>query len=143
MTQMTRSEVRVDVQRPDHMGQHKETTEIIKKKSNTPLNILFSNAQSLQSKVDVLSAIVEDRCPDLIGIVETWMDESHCEKDVALQNYQIELKNRHKNPNRGGILLYVKRNINYEVICPPVHKNGCKCENLWIRIQGGQGNGQA
>ena len=97
---------------------------------------LFFNAQSLLSKIDELSIPISETNPDIIGIVETWLDGNHPVGSFELDNYAVEYKLRDTNPNRGGVLVYIKKDIRYEVLYPTEHDIHCKCENLWIRIFG-------
>ena len=69
---------------------------------NGSLNTLFCNTQSLMSKLDELSIIVHEKNPDVIGIAETWLDDSHGIPEFAIDGYHVEFKNRDSKPNRGG-----------------------------------------
>ena len=71
---------------------------------------------------------------DVIGVSETWLDDSHGEGEYALNNYVAISKLRDSNPNRGGILAYIRKGIEFSTLEPPKHDIGCKCEHLWLRI---------
>ena len=102
------------------------------------ITVLFQNVQSLLSKLDEISIILEEQNPDVIGLTETWLDGSHGEGDFSFSTYSTEFKLRSKKPNRGGVLIYIHKRLKYTVLCPPRHHNNCKCENLWVRIHGGK-----
>ena len=115
----------------------------LKGKSDTKgnLSIIFFNAQSLLSKIDELSEFLDNSDPDIVGVVETWFDDSHKPAEFKITNYNTEYKNRHKEPNRGGILFYIHKRVEYSLLDVPAHIPGCRCENLWVRIHNKGGNG--
>ena len=56
------------------------------------ISVHFFNAQSLTGKIDTVSLYLEEQKPDIIGVAETWMDGSHCEGDIKMNNYRVEMK---------------------------------------------------
>ena len=68
------------------------------------ITVLFQNVQSLLSKLDEISIILEEQNPDIIGLTETWLDGSHGEGDFSFSTYSTEFKLRNTRPNRGGYL---------------------------------------
>ena len=98
------------------------------------LVVLFCNVQSLMSKMDELRLIALEKNPDLFGLVETWLDDSHGSEDFAINGYSSEYKNRDSNPNRGGVLVYIKSTIKYSTITVSTHPEICKCENIWLKL---------
>ena len=81
--------------------------------TNGSLSTIFCNTQSLMSKLDELSIIVHDKKPDVIGIVETWLDDSHGVPEFTIDGYNVEFRNRDSKPNRGVVLVYVKSSIKH------------------------------
>ena len=71
---------------------------VMNSQSKGSIDLLFFNAQSLMSKIDELSIILQNRNPDIVGVVETWMDGSHGAEDFAFNNYSTEYKIRDKRP---------------------------------------------
>ena len=96
--------------------------------------ILFHNVQSLKDKVDELRVFIEERkCPILV-VAETWLDASHSNNEVKINGYNLTRLDRSCDPNRGGIAVYAKNNVDTCVITVKPHPKPCKCENLWLKI---------
>jgi len=70
------------------------------------INVIYYNARSLLSKLDELRAISETTKPDIICIVETWLDNEITDNEVCLVNYQLFRLDR--NRHGGGIAIYVR-----------------------------------
>ncbi|CAJ0950869.1 unnamed protein product [Ranitomeya imitator] len=71
-----------------------------------PLNCMLANARSLTNKMEELEAEISTGNFDIVGITETWLDESY-DWAVNLQGYSLFRKDR-KNRRGGGVCLYVK-----------------------------------
>ena len=52
------------------------------------ISINFFNAQSLLNKLDELSEWMDKQRPDIVGVVETWFDESHNVSRVSTTKLQ-------------------------------------------------------
>ena len=50
---------------------------------------MYYNIRSLLSKVDELRAISEATKPDIICIVETWLDNNIPDNELFLSDYQL------------------------------------------------------
>ena len=72
------------------------------------------------NKVEELSVLIDKLRPHVIGAVETWLDGSHCNDDIAMEGYETIMKNRCSKPNRGGLCIYVRKEI-------PINSNASKC----------------
>ena len=90
------------------------------------IKVDFFNAQSLRNKMDELSEYCHKHKPDIIGTSETWLDASHKEGEVALNNYEVHIKNRSDEPNRGGVAFYIRNDLKYELIDVEKHTGPCK-----------------
>jgi len=53
------------------------------------LDCLYVNSCSILNKVDVLSANVRVLDPNIIGIMESWMDETISDVDVFMEGYDF------------------------------------------------------
>jgi len=53
------------------------------------LNCLYVNSCSILNKLDVLSANVRVLDPDIIGIMESWMDETISDAEVLIDGYDL------------------------------------------------------
>ena len=78
-------------------------------------NNLYYNARSLIPKSDELSLLATD--PDIICIVETWLEENIDDKEISIPRYHSNWLDR--NRHGGGVLLYVKNLYQYTVLPKP------------------------
>jgi hypothetical protein len=77
------------------------------------MRILYTNAQSLQNKVQELEAVVTDLNPDVILITETWCNPEIPDAALSISGYNIETDLRRDrrdtgNGVGGGLLVYSK-----------------------------------
>ena len=70
------------------------------------INILYYKARSLFPKIDELQFECANRRPDIVCIVESWIDNSVTNGELLLSAYQLYRRDR--NRHGGGILIYVK-----------------------------------
>ena len=58
---------------------------------------MYYNVRSLLPKIDELRAVCETSKPDIVYIVETWLDHSISDNELLVPNYQLFRldKNRH------------------------------------------------
>ena len=77
-------------------------------------HIKYYNARSLLSKLDELRAISETTKPDVICIVETWLDNEITDNEICLTNYHLFRLDR--NRHGGGIAIYVHSFLSCNVI---------------------------
>lgn len=96
------------------------------------LRCLYTNAQSMGNKQDELELLAQQSSYDLIGITETWWDESH-NWNVVMEGYNLFRKNR-PNKKGGGVALYVKD----AYTCEEMHdlNSGSEIESIWVKIKG-------
>jgi hypothetical protein len=78
------------------------------------ITILYTNAQSIISKIDELKATSQDLDPDIILLTETWCNNSIENTALALENYTLEIDLRRDrcdtaNGVGGGLLVYSKQ----------------------------------
>jgi Reverse transcriptase (RNA-dependent DNA polymerase)/Endonuclease-reverse transcriptase len=76
-----------------------------------PIKILYTNAQSLFSKVEELVAVVEFLHPDVVLLTETWTNGSISDAMIQIPGYRIEGRKDRldtKNGVGGGLVFYVK-----------------------------------
>ena len=77
------------------------------------LKILFTNIQSITSKINELALNAADSNPDIILLTETWCNQTIPDAALNLQNYALETDLRRdrtdtKNGVGGGLLVYAK-----------------------------------
>ena len=69
------------------------------------IHILYYNARSLMFKVDELRIVSEAAKPEIICVVETWLDNDVSNHELSLCNY--ELFRRDRDRHGGGVAIYV------------------------------------
>ena len=79
---------------------------------------LYTNAQSMGNKKEELELLLQTEGYDIVGITETWWDDSH-DWNVLVDGYELFKKNR-KGRRGGGVALYVRRGLD----CQEVMENG-------------------
>ncbi|CAM4671219.1 unnamed protein product [Caretta caretta] len=94
------------------------------------LKCLYTNAQSLGNKQGELEVLVMSRNYDVIGITETWWDNSH-DWSTVMDGYKLFRKDR-QGRKGGGVALYVREQYDcsefrYETVEKP--------ECLWIKFR--------
>ena len=78
------------------------------------LVVTYYNACSLLPKIDHLRALVATDMPDVVCIVESWLDSSISNIEIALPGYTVVRldQNRHG----GGILMYIHSSLHFSII---------------------------
>uniref|UniRef100_K7F1Q8 Reverse transcriptase domain-containing protein n=1 Tax=Pelodiscus sinensis TaxID=13735 RepID=K7F1Q8_PELSI len=96
------------------------------------LKCLYTNARSLGNKQEELEALAQAKKYDLIGITETWWDDSH-DWSAVMEGYRLFRKNR-QGRKGGGVALYVREHYDCSEL---QYKEGEKLvESLWVRFKG-------
>ena len=88
------------------------------------------NARSIINKIDILQATVYDIQPDIIGITETWANDSILDAELQLEGYQLFRCDRNNEHKGGGVLLYVRNLLNPSEF----RTNSLYGEHIWCRI---------
>jgi hypothetical protein len=83
---------------------------------NKTITVLYTNAQSIGSKIDELKAITQELEPDIILLTETWRNNSVGNAALSLENYKLETELRKDrcdtaNGVGGGLLVYSRDNL--------------------------------
>ena len=78
------------------------------------LNILYYNARSLIPKLDELRLECVNRQPDIVCIVETWLDDTVSGNELLLPDYQIYRYDR--NRHGGGVAIYVHVSLSCKIV---------------------------
>jgi hypothetical protein len=80
-------------------------------KQTETLKILYTNAQSLLSKLNELSVITSVLKPDVVMIAETWTNGGISNAALNMPGYRIEARSDRQDTNNGiggGLIIYVK-----------------------------------
>ena len=78
------------------------------------LEIIYFNARSILPKLDELRLLCADSSPHVVCIVETWLDDSVFDNELTIPNYCLVRLDR--NRHGGGVLLYIRDDLSYNVI---------------------------
>ena len=78
------------------------------------LSIFYYNARSILPKLDNLAATCQVFTPDIVCIVESWLCSDICDSEISLVDYSIVRLDRSR--HGGGIILYIKNNLNFDII---------------------------
>ena len=69
------------------------------------MSMFYYNARSLFPKLDELRLECVNRKPDVICVVQAWIDDSFSDNELLMPGYQIH---RHDHRKRGcGVAIYV------------------------------------
>ncbi|GAB0210376.1 hypothetical protein GRJ2_003503400 [Grus japonensis] len=96
------------------------------------LKCMYTNAHSLGNKQEELELHVQSENYHIIGITETWWDNSH-DWRIMMDGYRLFRKDRQRRRG-GGVMLYVKENLE----CIEVNYGNCgsPIECLCVKIRG-------
>ena len=81
------------------------------------LKILYFNAKSILPKLDELVSLIDAHTPDLICIVESWLDKGITDLEIAIPGY-ISLRSD-RDRHGGGILIYIKNLLHFSTLPSP------------------------
>ena len=102
------------------------------------LNCMFINARSINSnfKLEELHALAIDNELDLIGIAETWLNDSILDSEISLSGFTVYRKDRFsvKHARGGGVLLYVRNSL---LSVESNYLNTLQNESVWCEVHGG------
>ena len=88
------------------------------------LSIFYYNARSILPKLDNLAATCLVSTPDIVCVVESWLCSDICDSEISLVDYSIVRLDRSR--HGGGIILYIKNNLNFDIISHGVLVSLCK-----------------
>ncbi|CAM5117140.1 unnamed protein product [Natator depressus] len=94
------------------------------------LNCLYTNAQSLGNKQGELEVLVMSGNYDMIGITETWWDNSH-DWSTVMDGYKLFRKDT-QGRKGGGVALYVREQYDCSEL---QYETAEKPECLWIKFR--------
>ncbi|GAB0186493.1 hypothetical protein GRJ2_001114600 [Grus japonensis] len=89
-----------------------------------------TNARSMRNKQEELEALALSQCYDIIGISETWWEES-CDWCAVMDGYRLFRRDR-QGRRGGGVALYVTEGLD----CTELSIGDDMVKSLWVRIKG-------
>ncbi len=91
-------------------------------------------------KLDQLRLILNsERECDILGITESWLNDSYKEKHVKIDGYVCNEREDRQGMRGGGILMYIKKHITY--IRRKDLENQSEIETIWIELKQKNANG--
>ena len=108
---------------------YQHTTHNIRFCGNKPteLKIVYLNARSILPKFDELVLMVQARQPDIVSIVESWLDQDVDDSEINISGYQIFRADRSR--HGGGVLVYIKSHLTGHAI--PEAASPVRLVRLW------------
>ena len=81
--------------------------------------------------MDLLAATVNDLAPDIVGVTESWANDSILDCELQLQGYQLFRCDRPSDNRGGGVLLYVRSSL------APIefHTKSQYGEHVWCKVE--------
>nr|VZH99524.1 unnamed protein product [Spirometra erinaceieuropaei] len=98
---------------------------------NSKLIFMYTNAQSVLSKLDEHRIHTYDLHPDVISITETWLSEQVDDRELMLPGFQLFRRDR-ENRRGGGIITFVKNGLHAS---EKTAQLTCSTEALWLTIR--------
>ena len=77
---------------------------------------MYFNARSILPKVDELRALCVTHKPNIVCIVESWLDDTIANSELCIDNYVCVRADRSR--HGGGVLIYVMDSLSFNVIFP-------------------------
>ena len=93
------------------------------------LHMIHINARSLRHKIHEVSIIARSTHAGIIGITETWFDESITEEEASIEGYNIIRNDR--TSLGGGVCLYIKEELTFNPRSDITNEN---IEGIWIDL---------
>ncbi|KAM7077755.1 LOW QUALITY PROTEIN: tetratricopeptide repeat protein 33-like [Ciconia maguari] len=90
------------------------------------LKCLYTNACSMRNKQEELEALAQSQSYDIIGISETWWDES-CDWGAMMDGYRLFRRDR-QGRRGGGVALYIREGLD----CMALTVGNNTVESLWV-----------
>ena len=77
------------------------------------IHVLHMNARSMMNKMDEIRLLAINTSATVIGITETWLDDSVVDSEVSIPNFSLVQKDR--NRNGGGVAIFINNCIAFNV----------------------------
>jgi len=94
------------------------------------VEILHVNINSIWPKFDIIESGIFKA--DILCFTESKLDPTILDNDISLHEYYKPIRND-RNRHGGGIIIYVKTYLHYELITLP-DALASRCESLWLKI---------
>ena len=92
------------------------------------IKIAYINVRSLLPKIEQIQHLLYEKEIHLLGVGETWLDDTILNSDIAIDGYTIVRVDR--NRHGGGVLFFVNDKVSHR----EVKFSPSEVENVWITI---------
>ncbi|BHF58499.1 hypothetical protein SprV_0100145100 [Sparganum proliferum] len=106
----------------------KRVTNATGNSAGAKLSCLYTNAQSLISKVDELKLCLAELSPDVLAETETWLSGNISDSEIALPGYQTYRRDR-EHRQGGGIVVQVNEGLSAS---ENTTMFACGTEAIWL-----------
>ena len=84
-------------------------------------------------KMEEIKLLIKETKPDIFAVTETHLHKNIYDGELHIDNYSFRRKDRQgKNNNYGGVLVYVRDNLEYYHI--EMEDEPPKMESIWIEF---------
>ena len=97
-------------------------------------SIFMTNVRSLRPKIDELALIVSCLKPTVVGLSETWLNDSVSDDEISLRGYDLLRQDRLLSRRGGGVSVYIGCGVVYERVTWLQHSPSFM-ECLWIYLR--------
>ena len=80
----------------------------------------MSNLHSMKNKEDEITVLLENECPDMVALTETWLHSDILDGEFTFDGYQMFRQNRYSKES-GGVLLLCRPYLNLAFINSAAH----------------------
>ena len=97
------------------------------------LSCIYLNARSIVNKMDELRLLANEIKPDVIGIVETWLNSEIKDNEINIDEYNFVRKDRTNNQKSrgGGVIIYVSNSLKFIDTTSALSSN---IDHIWIKV---------
>ena len=118
-------------------GRGEENNGILENKNRQLYRVLFFNARSIVSKIDLLQTELYARSskPDIICICETFCNDQHSDAYLALTGYEIVSRRDGRDTSKGitrGLLIYSKQGLQASELKLKGSENVTECTGITL-----------
>ena len=103
--------------------------QVLKTISNKGLNIVHLNVRSLLPKIDEIHHMAITTNCSILGISETWLDDSVTDAEIQIAGYVVIRKDR--NRQGGGVCIYIKDTLAFNIRSDIKNDN---CEFIFLDV---------
>ena len=94
------------------------------------MKLICFNVRSLFPKLEEIRSLAVDTKPHLIGLVETWLNDSIDTQELEIPNYKLYRKDW--NRFGGGVAVFVRDTVDHKILLTDSMN---KVESIWLEIK--------